>query len=257
MIARGTDDMSAGINSVSFQRKYDRMGNLLCNLMSWQISMDMLNICRVLPMWMETPSEKINFFAYHSPKKITAEENFQVTSEYLEQGGLQCLHWWSSSFGWVHQGLRKQNESKKPRCCGHTLFFAPQGTCQDFISRPNWCVGWCCACGKLCQKEVGAEHKALLLYTLRPMVEKRNDAKLLASDEWCARLTYMANIFQYLNELNTQMQGWKENLLTSTDKINRFCSKVSLWQQHLERATLKMFPLTQKWQGRVNTAALR
>lgn len=51
--------------------------------------MDMLNICRVLPMWMETPSEKINFFAYHSPKKITAEENFQVTSEYLEQGGLQ------------------------------------------------------------------------------------------------------------------------------------------------------------------------
>lgn len=80
-------------------------------------------------------------------------------------------------------------------------------------------------------------------------------AKLLASDEWCARLTYLADIFHHLNELNTRMQGRNENLLTSTDKINGFHSKVLLWLQHVESGNLEMFPLTNKWQD-VNTAAL-
>ena len=86
--------------------------------------------------------------------------------------------------------------------------------------------------------------------------ERCDDVKLLASDEWCARLAYMADIFQHLNELNTRMQGRNENLLTSKDKINGFRSKVHLWQQHLENAKLDMFPLTQKWKGDANTAAL-
>jgi len=80
-------------------------------------------------------------------------------------------------------------------------------------------------------------------------------AKLLASDEWCGRLAYLADIFHHLNELNTRMQGRNENLLTSTDKINGFRSKVHLWQQHVESGNLEMFPLTKKWQN-VHTAAL-
>ena len=50
-------------------------------------------------------------------------------------------------------------------------------------------------------------------------------AKLLASDEWCARISYLADIFYHLNELNTRMQGRNENLLTSTDKISGFRSE--------------------------------
>ena len=42
--------------------------------------------------------------------------------------------------------------------------------------------------------------------------ERCDDVKLLASDEWCARLAYMAGVFQHLNELNTWMQGRNENL---------------------------------------------
>ena len=84
-----------------------------------------------------------------------------------------------------------------------------------------------------------------------------DDAKLLASDEWCARLAYMADTFAYLNELNVRMQGRDENFLSSTDKINGFCSRISLCRQHLERGdTLEMFPLAQKWQEQVNTSAL-
>ncbi|KAL1281416.1 hypothetical protein QQF64_000219 [Cirrhinus molitorella] len=33
--------------------------------------------------------------------------------------------------------------------------------------------------------------------------EQSDYAKLLASDEWCARLAYLADIFHHLNELNT------------------------------------------------------
>ena len=52
------------------------------------------------------------------------------------------------------------------------------------------------------------------------------------------------------------MQGRYENLLTSTDKIKGFRSKVQLWQQHVKNNSLEMFPLSQKCQKNVNTVSL-
>ena len=84
--------------------------------------------------------------------------------------------------------------------------------------------------------------------------QKSDYAQLLASDEWCAKLAYLEDIFYHLNEVNTRMQGRNENLLTSTDKINGFRSKLPLWQQHVEIGNLEMFPLIPKQQN-VNNAA--
>ena len=55
-------------------------------------------------------------------------------------------------------------------------------------------------------------------------------------------------------KLNTRMQGRNKNLLTSTDKINGFRSKLHLWQQHVEIGNLEIFSLTQKQQNANNAA---
>ena len=86
--------------------------------------------------------------------------------------------------------------------------------------------------------------------------EQRDEAKLVINDDWWARVAYLADIFQHLNELNTRMQGCKENVLTSIDKINGFRSKVQLWQQHVKNQNLEIFPLSQKCEGNVNIASL-
>ena len=52
------------------------------------------------------------------------------------------------------------------------------------------------------------------------------------------------------------MQSRNKNLLTSKNKINGFCSKVKLWQQHVINKNLEMFHLSQKCQGEMNTASL-
>lgn len=64
------------------------------------------------------------------------------------------------------------------------------------------------------------------------------------SNLWCAKLAYLADIFDYLNSVNTSIQGKDENILKSTDKLLAFQKKIDFWKKRLiEKNTVDMFPL--------------
>ncbi|GFQ86280.1 zinc finger BED domain-containing protein 5 [Trichonephila clavata] len=89
---------------------------------------------------------------------------------------------------------------------------------------------------------MGAEYESLLFYTeirwlsrgkvLTRLFELRHEVREflltqnmleicqhLDDDYWIAKLAYMADIFQHLNELNKKMKGRNENILTCSDKL--------------------------------------
>ena len=66
----------------------------------------------------------------------------------------------------------------------------------------------------------------------------------LSDDHWCSKLAYFTDIFHELNLLNSGMQGRNENILSSTDKINAFQKKVTIWKKRIAAKNLEIFPNT-------------
>jgi len=50
----------------------------------------------------------------------------------------------------------------------------------------------------------------------------------LNNPKWYTKLAYLADIFNHLNNLNSNMQGKDENILTSSGKLNGFLRKIDL-----------------------------
>ncbi|KAL4121591.1 hypothetical protein QTP88_014076 [Uroleucon formosanum] len=67
--------------------------------------------------------------------------------------------------------------------------------------------------------------------------------ELLKNEKWCAMLAYLADIFNYINSINTNMQGREENILTSTDKLLAFQKKIAMWKRKVTENNFEMFPL--------------
>jgi len=44
----------------------------------------------------------------------------------------------------------------------------------------------------------------------------------LGDEEWWTKLSFLTDLFEHLNKLNSRMQGSDENILTSSDKIMDF-----------------------------------
>ena len=57
--------------------------------------------------------------------------------------------------------------------------------------------------------------------------------QLFEDNHWMAKLAYMADIFEHLNELNKKMQDRSEKYLTCFDKLMGFKNKLELWQKEL------------------------
>lgn len=104
---------------------------------------------------------------------------------------------------------------------------------------------------ELC-KNMGTEHTTLLYHTeirwlsrgkiLNRVLELQDQLQIFFEAEninnyankiddqmWCAKLAYLADIFQKLNVLNSSMQGRKENIISTSDKMESFKKKINLW----------------------------
>ena len=77
-------------------------------------------------------------FCKAMPDKTTGEEIFRVTSEYLEQGGLQ----WLSCVNVCTDGAAAMGGRIQGFCCSQALLLTSSGTCcQNFANGAGQCVG--------------------------------------------------------------------------------------------------------------------
>jgi zinc finger BED domain-containing protein 5/7/8/9 len=115
----------------------------------------------------------------------------------------------------------------------------------------------------LCE-EVGADHTSLLLHTevrwlsrgrmFARLLELKTEVGVFLSDKksclanyfddmnWIAKLSYLADIFSILNQLNLSMQGNQSNIFSMQDKIEAMKMKLNRWIQRTESEIFEMFP---------------
>ena len=93
--------------------------------------------------------------------------------------------------------------------------------------------------GKVLSRVYELKEEMLTFFTLE---QQEEFCDLLADDTWSAKLSYLVDIFEHLNKVNSSMQGKSENILSSTDKINSLREKLRLWVGRVKEGNLDMFP---------------
>ncbi|XP_072247753.1 SCAN domain-containing protein 3-like [Leuresthes tenuis] len=115
---------------------------------------------------------------------------------------------------------------------------------------------------QLCE-EMDAEHRHLLLHTeirwlsrgkslarvfelreplQRFLSEKKSPLAAHFSDaDWVAKLAYLCDIFNLLNELNLSLQGKMTTVFKLADKVAAFKAKLELWGRRVDRGIFDMF----------------
>ncbi|XP_029646127.1 zinc finger BED domain-containing protein 5-like [Octopus sinensis] len=82
--------------------------------------------------------------------------------------------------------------------------------------------------GKILTRVHELRHELLVFFE---EMKQSNFCDLFRSEVWISRLQFLADIFQQLNILNTSMQGKKENIVMSTDKMKAFERKIKIWKR--------------------------
>uniref|UniRef100_A0A1Y1KZY7 HAT C-terminal dimerisation domain-containing protein n=2 Tax=Photinus pyralis TaxID=7054 RepID=A0A1Y1KZY7_PHOPY len=88
------------------------------------------------------------------------------------------------------------------------------------------------------------ELKAELLMFLQDA--KSEYADHFSDPVWLLKLAFLADLFSHLNNLNKNLQGREENILTAKDKVKAFHAKLHFWSTSLQNNTFESFPCIQK-----------
>lgn len=54
-------------------------------------------------------------------------------------------------------------------------------------------------------------------------------ANLFCNDEWILKLSYLADIFSKLNELNLKLQGKEHDVFKHNEEVEAFKKSIILW----------------------------
>lgn len=63
---------------------------------------------------------------------------------------------------------------------------------------------------------------------------KSEYANHFSDPAWLLKLAFLADLFSHLNNLNKNLQGREENILTAKDKVKAFHAKLHLWSTSLQ-----------------------
>ncbi|XP_060864312.1 protein FAM200B-like [Metopolophium dirhodum] len=76
---------------------------------------------------------------------------------------------------------------------------------------------------------------------------EETEFNFLGDEEWWAKSSFLTDLFEHLNKLNSSMQGRDENILTSSDKIMAFIEKLNLWKLKIIKLKFKKITLNKFW----------
>ena len=65
---------------------------------------------------------------------------------------------------------------------------------------------------------------------------------MFLDNDWLAKLAYLADIFDELNQLNTNLQGRDKTILNLYDKVDGFVEKAALWKTLCAQGDFTCFP---------------
>ena len=101
--------------------------------------------------------------------------------------------------------------------------------------------------GNILSRIYELREELLILFIQENLIEFSDS---LRDESWCSKLAYLADIFQQLNKVNTNMQGRTENVMSSTDKLRSLQNTLGIWKRCALDGNLMMFPLVfkTKWQ---------